>query len=266
MPRFRTIVKLFATSLLLALFAWGCSGSDDSGSGQPAAAQLEASDFQLVSPSFSDIRPRKRFPVENTCFGENQSPPLSWSKAPAGTQSFALIADEPEHESGSWAHWVLFNIPAGATELSPGIPTTTDSLPDDSRQGTNDFKNIGYNGPCPEPTVKSYDTFISRAGVQTTVPPRKYQVTLYALDAVLDLAGGATRNELTSAMEGHVLARAETAGKFTMAIGLEGKEGGSFLQTAKQGTQTPSEQAGTDQEKIYNSFGELITPTPASGQ
>ena len=234
------------------LVAWGCSSADDGG--QPAAA-LVASDFQVVSPSFTEIRPRKRIPVENTCFGDNFSPPLTWSDAPPNTQSFALIADEPEHETGSWVHWVLYNIPAEATALAPGIPTSTDSLPDGTKQGRNDFKSIGYNGPCPPPTVLIYDTHYSRMD-RENVPLRRYKFTLYALDAVLDLAAGATRDELTGAMEGHIVAQVETTGKYAAKLELD----------SKQDTQAPANEATPAGEKIYNTRGDLITPTPTGGQ
>ena len=257
MARSRILAGLTGLVAVLALLAWGCSSSDDGG--QPAA-QLVASDFQLTAP-FQDVRPRVRIAQEYTCFCDDLSPPLSWSKAPPGTQSFALIADESEHHSGSWAHWVLFNVPAEVTELSPGIPTSTDVLPDGTKQGRNDFKNIGYNGPCPPPTVQVYAT--NPNYVQEGVPPRRDQFTVYALDAMLDLAAGSTRNELVSAMEGHVLAQAITAAKYAAALGLQGKEGGGFLDTASRGTQTPAEGATPPGEKIYNTLGELVTPTPA---
>lgn len=194
------------------------------------------------------------------------SPPLSWSRAPSGAQSFALVADEPEHESGSWVHWVLFNIPAETTELPTGIPTSTDTLPDGTRQGTNDFKNLGYNGPCPDPIVIALDFIGNSTLAQKRPVPRVYQVTLYALDAMLDLAAGSSRNELVSAMKGHILGQAFAAGKFTASHGLDTKGGGANLQTVRQGTQTPSGEAAPSGEKIYNSLGELITPTPAGGQ
>ena len=137
-------------------------------------------------------------------------------------------------------------------------------MPDGTRQGRNDFKNIGYDGPCPPPTVQVYATDPNY--VQEGVPPRRYQFTLYALDAMLDLAAGATRNELTSAMAGHILAQAHTTGKYAAALGLQGKEGGGFLDTASRGTQTPGEEATPPGEKIYNTLGQLVTPTPAGGQ
>jgi len=137
-------------------------------------------------------------------------------------------------------------------------------LPDGTKQGRNDFKSIGYNGPCPPPTVQVYAT--NPNYVQEGVPPRRYQFTVYALDARLDLAAGATRSELTSAMAGHILAQAHTAGKYAAALGLQGKEGGGFLDTASRGTQTPAEGDAPSGEKNYNTLGELVTPTPSGGQ
>ena len=88
MPRLRTLVSAGGISVLLALVAWGCSGAGDAD--QPAA-QSVASDFQVASPNFSQIRPRKRIPNDNTCHGANLSPPPNWSGAPEGTKSLALI-------------------------------------------------------------------------------------------------------------------------------------------------------------------------------
>ena len=229
MKRLRVPVILPGIVALLALVALGCSSSDDSGgSDQPAAAQqADSSGFQLVSANFSEVRPRKRIPQENTCYGDDLSPPLAWNGVPEGTRSFALIADEPENELGPWIHWVLYNIPAGATDLPAAIPTTTDSLPDGTRQGVNDFKGIGYRGPCPAPLVLGYTS----AYQGDFVAPHKYSFRIYALDSELELAAGASRAELDKAMEGHILGQAETAGKYTTSLELETKEGKGFLDT-----------------------------------
>ena len=117
--------------LLLALVAWGCSSSDDTD--QPAAAELLDSDFQMGSPNFSEVRPKVRIPKKNTCHGENQSPPLDWSGAPDGTNSFALIAENMDYglkadfygraaasETGIWVHWVLYNIPSSVLRAGRG--------------------------------------------------------------------------------------------------------------------------------------------------
>ena len=89
-------------------------------------------------------------PVEYTCDGEDRSPALSWDTVPAGTQSIALIVDDPDAPGKTWVHWVIYNIPANTTRL-PGAVPKNKTLDDGSLQGTNDFGRIGYNGPCPPP-------------------------------------------------------------------------------------------------------------------
>ena len=155
-----------------------------------------------------------RIPHKNTCYGENVSPPLSWSEAPEAAQSFALIAEDVGHHTGNW---VLYNIPSDATGLPEAIATSTEVLPDGTTQGNNDNKNIGYEGPCPPPNVTSQQ-LESQPKVD---PPHKNYFRLYALDGKLDLAPGATRDELVSAMEGHILGQADTMGKYTRPFELE---------------------------------------------
>lgn len=212
MSHLRTIARF--CGLALVLVAWGCSGSDDSATDQPAASQLASpeglfSTFEVASPNFQErVRPRTRFPKENTCLGENQSPPLDWTAPPKSTQSFALVAEDINHSTGIWVHWVLYNIPPDATGLPSSIPTSTDVLPDGTVQGTNDFRAIGYYGPCPAPALLEY----WKVG---TEPPHQYVFKLYALDDKIGLAPGATKAELLNAMDGHVLSQTETMGKFS---------------------------------------------------
>jgi len=135
-------------------------------------------------------------PQKYTCSGEDISPALTWEGAPAGTQSLALIADDPDAQGGTWTHWILWDIPPGKNQLSENI-AKTGTLDDGARQGSNDFKRVGYVGPCPPPGK-----------------PHRYFFKLYALDAKLDLKAGASRNELERAMKGHVLEQAELMGKY----------------------------------------------------
>jgi Raf kinase inhibitor-like YbhB/YbcL family protein len=135
-------------------------------------------------------------PKQFTCSGVDVSPALVWSGAPAKAASFALIVDDPDAPVGTWVHWAVWNLPATAHALSEGI-AKREQLDDGSRQGTNDFRKIGYNGPCPPPGK-----------------PHRYFFRLYALDAKLNLAPGATRLELDAAMKGHVLGEAEYMGTF----------------------------------------------------
>ena len=206
--------------LILALVVSGCSGSGDEPAPDQAAAaqQLSTSGFRIDSPKFQEkVRPFVRIPKENTCVEGNLSPPLTWAEAPEGTQSFALISEDVDHETGNWVHWVLYNIPADVTELPEGISTSTQVLPDGTTQGINDEDQIGYYGPCPPPNVI---LFFSRSR-EAFGPPHRYFFRLYALDSQLGLAPGATRDELAKAMEGHILGQANTMGKFTQPVTLQ---------------------------------------------
>lgn len=135
-------------------------------------------------------------PARFTGFGADVSPPLHWSGAPAGTRSFALICDDPDAPVGTWVHWVVYGLPASARELREGVGAYA-SLPGGAGQGINDFRRIGYGGPLPPPGK-----------------PHRYFFKLYALDAVLALGPGATKPELLRAMQGHILAEAQTMGTF----------------------------------------------------
>ena len=198
MPRIRlTIVLLTIASLVVA----ACSGAgDDAGSGGEsdtlAAAALAPADvgsLDVSSPVFTENRPRKRIPKQNTCFGENMSPPLNWSGVPAGAKSLALIAEEPEDRisvmgsytavaSGDAVHWLVYNIPVSLTGLAEGVPTSTSVLPDGTLQGTNDFDTIGYSGPCPPASVVVYGG-ITGAGRFSSDPPHDSRLLLQALRA-----------------------------------------------------------------------------------
>ena len=124
--------------------------------------------------------------------GQNVSPPLNWADGPDGTQSYALIVDDPDApvETPPFIHWVLYNIPAGVTSLREGVPGAARlDQPEGAMQGPNDHGSTGYFGPRPP------------AGD----PAHTYHFQVFALDRVLDLPHGATRQQLINAMEGHVL-------------------------------------------------------------
>ena len=197
--------------LLLAMVALACSSADNSETAPAAAARLVESSFQVLSPNFTETRPRVRIPPKHTCVGEDASPPLSWSGAPPGTVSLAIIADDPENESGLWVHWVLYNIPPDVTGLPDGVPTTTNVLPDGTMQGINDFKRSGYGGPCPPPNLLNWEPLYRQ---NAPVVPHKYFFKLYALDTQVGLGAGATKDDLLDAMDGHILAEAQTVGKY----------------------------------------------------
>ena len=149
--------------------------------------------LQLSTTAFSN---GGTIPKQYTCDGPDLSPPLSWNGAPSGTQSFALIADDPDAPVGTWVHWVLYNAPAGSNGLAEGVKKQ-DQLADGTLQGRNDFRKVGYGGPCPPPGK-----------------PHRYFFKLYALDTKLNLKAGSTKADVESAMKGHTLAQAEWMGKY----------------------------------------------------
>jgi hypothetical protein len=174
------------TSLMLAV-AIACSPQGEH------TKEVTAVKMQLTSPAFAQGQP---IPKKYTCEGPDLSPPLKWSSAPEGTKSFALICDDPDAPVGTWVHWVIYNIPASATELQEGVPKAETVL-GGAKQGMNDFKRIGYGGPCPPPGN-----------------PHRYFFKLYALDTELNLKTGATKGDLVEAMQGHILAEAQLVGTY----------------------------------------------------
>lgn len=149
--------------------------------------------FELQSPVFpsgGDI------PVKYTCDGPDLSPPLRWSDPPPKTKVFALIMDDPDAPAGTWVHWVLYGLAPTLRELPEGVPPT-DTVPGTGTQGVNDFRRVGYGGPCPP-----------------RGPAHRYFFKLYALDTELALPPRKTKAELLKAMEGHVLGQAELMGRY----------------------------------------------------
>ncbi len=134
-------------------------------------------------------------PDKFTCKGINVSPPLHWSGAPDGVKSFALIHDDPDAVSGTWVHWIIFNIPSSVAELHENIPSHK-ILENGARQGITDFGKIGYGGPCPPSGT------------------HRYFYKLYALDIMLDIPAGSSKENLLKAMTGHILAKGELIGKY----------------------------------------------------
>jgi hypothetical protein len=149
--------------------------------------------FKISTTAFD---PGAAIPKKFTCDGPDVSPALAWNEPPVGTQSFALICDDPDAPVGTWVHWVLFDLPASSRALPEDTPKS-DELPGGARQGRNDFRKIGYGGPCPP-----------------RGPAHRYYFKLYALDAKLALKSGATKADVERAMAGHILAQAELMGRY----------------------------------------------------
>jgi Raf kinase inhibitor-like YbhB/YbcL family protein len=149
--------------------------------------------MQLTSTAFAE---GGTIPSRYTCDGENVSPSLKWNGVPPGTKSLALIVDDPDAPVGTWVHWVVYDLPATKAELAEGLPKSQ-YIPGGAKQGLNDFKHLGYGGPCP-PQGKAH----------------RYFFKLFALDRVIELRPGATKKELEAAMEGHKLSEGQLIGTY----------------------------------------------------
>lgn len=117
------------------------------------ASPVQATDFSISSPSLQPGGTLPSLHVLNGfgCTGGNTSPALSWRHAPAGTQSFAITAYDPDAPTGSgWWHWVAYNIPASVQSIGEGAGTANgQTLPTGTTQGKTDFGTLGFGGACP---------------------------------------------------------------------------------------------------------------------
>ena len=148
--------------------------------------------MELISNDFSE---NGIIPSKFTCDGENISPELKLLEVPDSAKSLALIVDDPDSPAGSFVHWVIYNMPAYKLEIEQNFPKN-ERFTDGTLQGTNDFRNIGYDGPCP------------RSGVH------RYYFKLYAVDTFLNLPPGAIKIEVMRAMKDHIVSQTELIGHY----------------------------------------------------
>ncbi len=193
--KFSLTMVAFVLLLIVSVVLFGCKGKQEGSQQQTqeAVPQPEKQAFVVHSTAFDE---GGWIPKKYTCEGENVSPEIVWQNPPEGTQSFALICDDPDAPMKVWVHWVIWGIPKDATSLKEAIPTEP-TLDDGSLQGKNDFGKIGYGGPCPPPGK-----------------PHRYFFKLYALDTIPQLEPGATKDELLKAIDGHILGQCQTMGKY----------------------------------------------------
>ena len=159
------------------------------------------SGIELPSKAFDDHAfIARRYALE----GENVSPPLRWEGAPPGVESWALVVEDPDAPAKTWAHWLLYDLPAGTRGLEEGVPPAAE-LENGARHGRTDFGGPGYGGPSPPPGA-----------------PHRYVFRLYALDRVLGAPPGLTRSRLFDEMQGHVLARGQLTGTYARPAGAAG--------------------------------------------
>ncbi|MGQ9678228.1 MAG: YbhB/YbcL family Raf kinase inhibitor-like protein [bacterium] len=163
----------------------------------PATAKLKKNDVVSIkkivisSPAFGE---GEKIPVRYTGDGEDISPELEWDSVPSATKSFALLCLDPDAPFGTFIHWIVYNIAPDVRRLPEGM-TKKAEIDDNTRQGVNSFKHIGYNGPKPPPGKA-----------------HRYIFRIYALDTTLDLPKGAAAGKLLEAMSGHIVAQGELTG------------------------------------------------------
>lgn len=147
-----------------------------------------AQTLQMTSPAFTE---GNSIPRKYTCDDEDINPPLRITGVPTGTQSLALIMDDPDAPMGTWDHWLVWNISPDTAEIEE------DSVPKNTVLGTNSFRTLEYGGPCPP-----FGT-------------HRYFFRLYALDTSLNLPQGSKKNALLQAMKGHILDESTLMGRYT---------------------------------------------------
>lgn len=150
--------------------------------------------FALISPDFTDGGP---IPARYTCDGENIPPTLAWGEPPAGTKSYVLIVEDPETPLGTWTHWIVYNLPAEIRTVDalilPGVKLNDETI----LFGKNSWGKQAYSGPCPPSGT------------------HHYVFQLYALNIMPGPEGRASKNELATKMQGHILGFAELTGTYT---------------------------------------------------
>jgi Raf kinase inhibitor-like YbhB/YbcL family protein len=152
-----------------------------------------------LSLSSDAFTPSSEIPKKYTCEGEDISPPLAWKGAPDGTQSFALIVDDPDAPDPraperTYVHWVVVDLPADAASIAEAA--SGGGLPGNAREGMNDWDRNDWGGPCPP------------------IGRHRYFFKLYALDTRLDDLEAPTKAELEEAMQEHVLEEAQLIGTY----------------------------------------------------
>ena len=186
-----TVPSLICLSIITVFtLSIGCGNDDDD-------------DNQNIDPTWkiqsSAFAEGAEIPQRFTCDGEDISPALSWGDPPAGTESLALLMDDPDAPGRTFTHWILYNLPSDLRSLNENHPNQQVlAAVKDAKQGRNDFGNIGYGGPCPP------------AG-----PAHQYRFRFFALDTTLNLPSEGAASDFLDAIDGHVIAETRLTGLFS---------------------------------------------------
>jgi Raf kinase inhibitor-like YbhB/YbcL family protein len=188
-------------SLALCFLVLACSNNSDAVTEQDrhvlASARAETQVSATFSVTSSAFAAGGAVPLRHSAYGDGVSPALSWSGVPAGARSLALMMEDPDATSARpFVHWLAWNIDPASGGLAEGIPSNGSSVAG-LRQGRTSRDSVGYFGPRPHGSS-----------------PHHYHFQLFALDTSLDLADGADREALLTAMNDHVIARGELVGLF----------------------------------------------------
>jgi len=201
--RSREYIKPFLLAMMISIFPAGLSGSNGTPSRPPGPSSGNVkgdAGMTTITVTSTVISNGQPIPVKYTGDGEDISPPLKWSGEPGATREFVLICDDPDAPvTDPWVHWVVYNIPFTQRSMPEGKPGR--SLPDfppGMKEGKNSFGKTTYGGPSPPPGH----------GVH------RYFFKIFALDSKIDLPAGATKNQVLTAMEGHILAKGELVGTY----------------------------------------------------
>jgi Raf kinase inhibitor-like YbhB/YbcL family protein len=192
MAKFRVSKRLIMAkpfTILAGLLLAGVLGGPSvhgAESGSPKKFMLTSSAFQAEA----------EIARKYTCDGDDISPPLRWENPPAGTKALAMVTDDPDAAGGTWVHWLVYDLSAETKELAEAV-SKTEVIAGGAKQGINDFRKVGYGGPCPPPGST-----------------HRYYFKLYALDAATNLKSRATKQQLLDALKAHVLGEAELMGRY----------------------------------------------------
>lgn len=182
---------LFTTIILLV----GISGCTDTGNDHTeeipeiiGAEEDDGRQIDNIAVSSIAFEQNGEIPSRYACDGENINPELMLGNLPINTETLALIVDDPDAPTGTFTHWVVWNIEPAAViheNTNPGV------------QGLNDFKMADYSGPCPPSGT------------------HRYFFRVYALNTTLEIPPGSERTILEQEMQGHIIAEGELIGTYS---------------------------------------------------